>query len=132
LDNGHFFAIKEVTFANIAPDVLKSKLASLQREISVMKNLSHENIVRYYGAETVGTTLNIFLEYVAGGSVSSLVRRYGRLSEDVVKNYTKQLLMGLSYLHRHRIVHRDIKGANVLVNCEGVLKLADLYVTLCL
>src|SRR5690606_31413243 len=90
-----------------------------------MKNLKHENIVRYYGADKVGTTLNIFLEYVPGGSLSSIVRKYGRLSEDVVRQYTKQLLLGLDYLHKNRIVHRDIKGANVLVGLDGVLKLAD-------
>ncbi|KAL9645972.1 hypothetical protein ABK040_001079 [Willaertia magna] len=125
LDNGQFFAIKECTFDNVPEDVLESKLAALQREINVMKELKHENIVQYYGAEILGTTLNIFLEYVPGGSVASLLKKYGRLSGDLVRQYTKQILKGLKYLHDNRIVHRDIKGANILVSIDGDIKLAD-------
>ena len=125
LDDGKFFAIKECTFDSVPEDILELKLESLQREINLMKELCHENIVQYYGAEVTGTTLNIFLEYVPGGSVSSLLRRYGRLSEDVVRHYTTQILKGLKYLHENRIVHRDIKGANILVSVEGAIKLAD-------
>ena len=126
LDDGKFFAIKECTFENVPEDVLETKLENLQREIDLMKGLSHENIVSYYGAEIIGSTLNIFLEFVPGGSVSSLLRRYGRLSEDVVRQYTTQILHGLKYLHDNRIVHRDIKGANILVSVDGHIKLADL------
>jgi hypothetical protein len=111
MDYGSLFVIKEITFANVPPSVLEERLVALQREINVMKSLEHENIVQYYGAEKVGTTLNIFLEYVAGGSVASLVKRYGHLSEEVIRQYTKQILIGLQYLHLNMIVHRDIKGA---------------------
>nr|CAG4714090.1 unnamed protein product [Naegleria fowleri] len=125
VDDGKFFAIKECTFENVQGDVLETKLENIQREINLMKGLRHENIVQYYGAEVNGTTLNIFLEFVPGGSVSSLLRRYGRLSEDVTRQYTIQMLKGLKYLHDNRIVHRDIKGANILVSVEGKIKLAD-------
>ncbi|KAG2389607.1 hypothetical protein C9374_014167 [Naegleria lovaniensis] len=125
VDDGKFFAIKECTFENVPEDVLETKLENLQREINLMKGLRHENIVQYYGAEVNGTTLNIFLEFVPGGSVSSLLRRYGRLSEDVTRQYTIQMLKGLKYLHDNRIIHRDIKGANILVSVEGKIKLAD-------
>ncbi len=111
MDFGSLFVIKEITFANVPPNVLEERLVALQREINVMKSLEHENIVQYYGAEKVGTTLNIFLEYIAGGSVASLVKRYGHLSEEVIRSYTKQILTGLQYLHQNMIVHRDIKGA---------------------
>eukprot|EP00818_Percolomonas_sp_WS_P010566 CAMPEP_0117452496 /NCGR_PEP_ID=MMETSP0759-20121206/9652_1 /TAXON_ID=63605 /ORGANISM="Percolomonas cosmopolitus, Strain WS" /LENGTH=1032 /DNA_ID=CAMNT_0005245327 /DNA_START=583 /DNA_END=3681 /DNA_ORIENTATION=- len=124
-DSGEFFAIKEVTFSNLSPDVLEERLQALQREISVMKTLDHENIVRYYGASKQGKTLNIFLEYIPGGSLAALVKRYGRLSEEVCRKFTKQILLGLDYLHKNRIVHRDIKGANILINVEGIAKLAD-------
>lgn len=71
--------------------------------------------------------MKVLLKISQGGSVAALVKRYGRLSEDVARIYTKQILLGLDYLHQNNIVHRDIKGANILVNCEGVVKLADLY-----
>jgi len=124
-DNCQFFAVKEVTFANVPPQILEEKLNALQREITLMKSLKHINIVQYYGAEKLGATLDIFLEYVPGGSIASLIKRFGRLSEDIVKQFTKQILIGLLYLHENRIVHRDIKGANILINVEGVIKLAD-------
>lgn len=68
--------------------------------------------------------LNIFLEYVGGGSLSSLLNIYGWLKESVIANYTSQILEGLEYLHANKIIHRDIKCANILVN-KGVCKLTD-------
>lgn len=55
-----------------------------------------------------------------------IINKYGgALSENVVINYTKQLLTGLEYLHSHEVIHRDLKAANVLVDRNGVCKLAD-------
>jgi len=70
-------------------------------------------------------TFSIFLEYVSGGSVRNLLDKFGDLSEDLVRNYTRQLLLGLEYLHHNGIAHRDIKAANVLIGNDGVIKLAD-------
>jgi mitogen-activated protein kinase kinase kinase 3 len=69
--------------------------------------------------------LHIFLEYVAGGSLQSLIKKYGYLNERLIQIYTRQILEGLEYLHMNKIVHRDIKGANVLVDINGTCKLAD-------
>jgi serine/threonine protein kinase len=90
-----------------------------------MKNLHHPNVVSYFGCEKEGTSLNIFLEYVPGGSISSLIQKYGKLDEKIIKKITKQILLGLEYLHLNRIVHRDIKGANILLTIDGDVKLAD-------
>lgn len=83
----------------------------LQREIDLMRSLNHPNIVRYMGAEvdTKNNILNIFQEWVPGGSVSSLLKQLGPFSIAVVRSYTKQILNGLEYLHSHHIIHRDIK-----------------------
>merc|ERR1712100_79904 len=69
--------------------------------------------------------LLIFLEYVPGGSIASMLRQFGSFNEELVRVYTQQILSGVTYLHARGIVHRDIKGANVLVNEHGVAKLAD-------
>ena len=91
-----------------------------------MRRLKHPNVVGYIGTERAEDgTLHIFMEYVPGGSVHSLLRRFGSFSETVIRVYTRQILAGLEYLHRHQIMHRDIKGANILVDNSGVIKLAD-------
>ena len=70
-------------------------------------------------------TLAIFLEYVPGGSLRSLLDRFGTLEEAVVRLYSRQILLGLEYLHANGIAHRDVKAANVLVSNDGSVKLAD-------
>eukprot|EP00804_Cyclotella_cryptica_P001936 CCRYP_007376-RA/>CCRYP_007376-RA protein AED:0.03 eAED:0.03 QI:116/1/1/1/1/1/5/37/1180 len=99
----------------------------LQREIDLMRSLKHPNIVRYLGAEvdTSKNILNIFQEWVPGGSVSSLLKKFGPFSFAVIKSYATQILRGLEYLHSHHIIHRDIKGGNILVSNDGCVKLAD-------
>lgn len=69
--------------------------------------------------------LNIFLEYVPGGSVTSLLRNYGAFEEPLVRNWVRQILLGLNYLHERDIIHRDIKGANMLVDNKGGIKISD-------
>jgi len=68
---------------------------------------------------------NIFLEYVPGGSVAALLRNYGAFEEPLVRNFVRQILEGLNYVHERGIVHRDIKGANVLVDNKGGIKISD-------
>jgi serine/threonine protein kinase len=95
-------------------------IKELYSEISLMRQFQHPNIVSYLGAEICEAVeqLCIFQEWVPGGSVSSLLRRFGPFSEDMTRRYTRQALQGLAYLHAHQIVHRDIKGSNILV-CSG-------------
>lgn len=64
-------------------------------------------------------------EFVPGGSISSLLKRFGAFSEDIVRKYSRDIVKGLSYLHKHGVIHRDIKGANLLVIQSGEVKLAD-------
>ena len=83
----------------------------LQREIDLMRTLKHPNIVQYLGAKVDNSKniLNIFQEWAPGGSISSLLKKFGPFSTTVVKTYLAQILKGLQYLHSHGILHRDIK-----------------------
>lgn len=74
---------------------------------------------------TDGNNLYIFLEYVPGGSVAALLSSYGAFEEALVRNFSRQILTGLNYLHERNIIHRDIKGANILVDNKGGIKISD-------
>ncbi|KAG6536588.1 hypothetical protein ZIOFF_001646 [Zingiber officinale] len=78
-----------------------------------------------FNSELVEDTLSVFLEYVSGGSMHKILQEYGAFREALIRNYTAQILSGLAYLHGRNTVHRDIKGANILVDPNGEIKLAD-------
>ncbi|XP_022950242.1 mitogen-activated protein kinase kinase kinase 3-like [Cucurbita moschata] len=122
--SGQMCAIKEV---RVISDDSTSKecLKQLNQEITVLSQLSHPNIVRYYGSEMGDESLSVYLEYVSGGSIHKLLQEYGAFKEPVVRNYTRKILSGLAYLHGRNTVHRDIKGANILVDPNGQVKLVD-------
>lgn len=60
-----------------------------------------------------------------GGTIASLLDKYGPFNENLIRVYTRQILQGLEYLHVRNTIHRDIKGANVLVDNSGICKLTD-------
>ncbi|KAL6894009.1 hypothetical protein ACP4OV_008107 [Aristida adscensionis] len=122
---GALCAMKEV---NIIPDDTKSaeSLKQLEQEIKFLSQFKHENIVQYYGSETIEDRFYIYLEYVHPGSIHKYVHKHcGSLTESVIRNFTRHILKGLAFLHSQKIMHRDIKGANLLVDINGVVKLAD-------
>jgi serine/threonine protein kinase len=88
--------------------------------------------VAYIAIDITDTNLNILMEFCPGGSVAHLLKNFGALEEDVLRAYTRQILEGVDFLHASLAVHRDIKGANILVAANGVLKIADFGATLML
>eukprot|EP01027_Heterolobosea_sp_BB2_P009532 GEZU01014040.1.p1 GENE.GEZU01014040.1~~GEZU01014040.1.p1 ORF type:complete len:724 (-),score=155.71 GEZU01014040.1:23-2155(-) len=126
LDSGELMAVKQIDLRRCMDNAdAMETVRAIQKEISVMQNLKHRNIVQYVGTEWNNKHFNIFLEYVPGGSICNLVAEFGNFSESVIRVYARQILLGLEYLHELNVVHRDIKGANILVDHTGNVKLAD-------
>ncbi|XP_062302612.1 mitogen-activated protein kinase kinase kinase 2 [Osmerus eperlanus] len=125
-DTGRELAVKQVQFDPESPETSK-EVSALECEIQLLKNLCHERIVQYYGClrDSNERTLSIFMEYMPGGSIKDQLKSYGALTENVTRRYTRQILEGVSYLHSNMIVHRDIKGANILRDSVGNVKLGD-------
>jgi hypothetical protein len=121
-DDGTLFALKEIKLDHI--NEKNEKYKALESEIKLLATLDHPNIVRYLGFEKNETMFCFFLEFMSGGSLESKCHSY-RLQENVVRNYTFQILMGLDYLHSKDILHRDVKPGNVLLDSNGHCCLSD-------
>ncbi|KAJ4748610.1 protein kinase family protein [Rhynchospora pubera] len=120
--DGFLFAVKE-TFIDKDSSANQSTL-QLEQEVMLLSRLQHVNIVQYYGSDLKDGKLSIFLELATQGSLASLYQKYC-FQESHVSAYTRQILKGLTYLHHRNIIHRDIKCANILVDSNGCVKLAD-------
>lgn len=121
--NGEMLAVKQVTVS--APAKSSEAIEALIKEVETMKDLDHLNIVQYLGFEQKQQTYSLFLEYVAGGSISSCLKSYGKFDEPLVKFITRQVLEGLKYLHQNGILHRDLKADNLLLELDGTCKISD-------
>ncbi|KAF2320167.1 hypothetical protein GH714_024859 [Hevea brasiliensis] len=122
-DDGFFFAVREVSLLDQGSQG-KQSILQLEQEISLLRKFEHENIIQYLGTDKDESKLYIFLELATKGSLAKLYQKY-HLRDSQVSAYTRQILSGLKYLHDQDVVHRDIKCANILVDANGSVKLAD-------
>lgn len=95
------------------------------REISLLKELQHPNIVRLYDVVHTERKLTLVFEFLDQDLKKYLDVCDGGLSMPILKSFLYQLIMGVAYCHYHRVLHRDLKPPNLLINREGQLKLAD-------
>ncbi|XP_049628943.1 mitogen-activated protein kinase kinase kinase 19 isoform X4 [Suncus etruscus] len=122
---GQLIAVKQVALDTSDKLATKKEYQKLQEEVELLKALKHVNIVAYLGTCLEENIVSIFMEFVPGGSISSIINRFGPLPEMVFCKYTKQILQGVAYLHENCVVHRDIKGNNVMLMPTGIIKLID-------
>lgn len=119
---------KQVVLKFLSPSRSSSILhKDIFREISVLRNLNHENIVELYEV-AIATTFNnlcLVLEYCPQSLSRILNQSVDTLGHDQVKCIAKHLFRGLRYLHKNHIAHRDIKTSNLMVSDKGVLKIID-------
>eukprot|EP01084_Bolivina_argentea_P004285 8155_1 len=122
---GRKCAIKQIPY--IPNTKIKNKKELIDREAEIMRQLKHENIVEFYGYQTSikYKTLIILMELVIGITIEEYYHKNGYFSEGLISKYVKQIMYGLEFAHKMNIIHRDIKGKNILINNKGVIKLAD-------
>ncbi|XP_058838861.1 mitogen-activated protein kinase kinase kinase kinase 3 isoform X1 [Topomyia yanbarensis] len=101
----------------------------IQQEIVMMRDCRHPNIISYYGSYLRHDKLWICMEYCGGGSLQDIYQVTGPLNELQIAYMCRETLLGLSYLHSMGKIHRDIKGANILLTEKGDVKLADFGVS---
>ena len=131
---GELMAVKQVELPNVTRGTEGDKkkntmITALKQEIDLLQGLQHPHIVQYLGTSSDEDHLNIFLEYVPGGSIAGMLKQYNTFQEPLIRNFTRQILEGLCYLHARNIIHRDIKGANILVDNRGMVKISDFGVS---
>lgn len=112
-------------------DPTSSDTRKLQREIDIMKMIPHApEVVTYHGCYVKDDMLLIVMEYCDGGSVMDILRLPHKLTEEQVAAACAAVVKGLHHLHKNvKIMHRDVKAANVLINSKGEGKLADFGVS---
>jgi serine/threonine protein kinase len=114
---GFVLAIKEVK------NMSKEAEETLEKEIEVLKQCKHPNIVSYYGSCS-HTSLWILMDFCSGGSVRDLIEVCNRpLEEQQMAVICYGTLKGLTYLHTMNIVHRDVKAANILLTEDAEIKI---------
>ncbi|KAI3762652.1 hypothetical protein L1987_53091 [Smallanthus sonchifolius] len=123
LETGRIVALKKVRFDNFEPESVRF----MAREIVILRRLDHPNVMKLDGIITSRVSCSIYLvfEYMEHDISGLLSCPYIKFTESQIKCYMKQLLSGLEHCHSRGVMHRDIKGANLLVNNEGVMKIGD-------
>ncbi|GAA0142251.1 non-receptor serine/threonine protein kinase [Lithospermum erythrorhizon] len=100
-------------------------IRQIHREIQILRSVDHPNVVKCHDMHENDCRIQVLLEHMDGGCLDGV-----RISsEPILSNFTKQILMGLVYLHSKKIVHRDIKPSNLLINSRSEVKIADFGVS---
>ncbi|KAK6938249.1 Protein kinase domain [Dillenia turbinata] len=122
-DTGKIVALKKVRFDTSEPESVKF----MAREIMILQKLDHPNVVKLEGLATSRMQYSLYLvfDFMQSDLSRVICRPEGRLTEPQVKCYMQQLLSGLQHCHERGILHRDIKGSNLLIDKNGMLKIAD-------
>lgn len=114
----------------IMMDVKPAIRKQIVTELKILHECSSPYIVGYFGAYQCDGEINIFMEYMDGGSLDLVLRKIGRIPEPYTRKITYAVLRGLAYLReKHSIIHRDIKPSNILVNSQGEIKICDFGVS---
>ncbi|CAD7953622.1 unnamed protein product [Amoebophrya sp. A120] len=134
-DTGQIIACK------ITPVDHPEALKAMKKEVDLLQRLNHPNCINFLGTRVVFTDnenngspsshgqkfIHTYLEFIPGGTISDLVQTFGRIEDKfLLRSLTYQVTLGLQYLHKKGVVHRDLKGSNVLLTVSGEAILSDM------
>ncbi|PKK60864.1 aurora kinase A-like protein [Rhizophagus irregularis] len=120
--SGYIVALKILLKQELKHDKL---LRQLEREVEIQGNLNHPNILKLYGYFQDEKRVVMILEWASLGTLYAQLKRQMRFVEKQASRYIAQIAKSLKYVHERHIVHRDLKPENLLIDKQGVLKLAD-------
>lgn len=122
----HKLTGQEVAVKVIDKSVLdEKKLSKLYREVKIMKGLHHPNIVKLYEVIETKNTVFLVMEYAAGGELYDYLVVHGKMKEKEARSKFRQILSAVSYCHQKRVIHRDLKAENLLLDANLDIKIAD-------
>ena len=112
------FAIKQISFEKITD---KSSMENFKRELKLLNSFNNENIIKILGIEKTKNNIYLVLEYCNGGNLMEYKKYYEyhykkQMNELYIQKILKQIINGLEYMHHKKIVHRDIKLDNIVIN----------------
>ncbi|XP_076279795.1 serine/threonine-protein kinase MARK2-like isoform X3 [Lasioglossum baleicum] len=118
---GKEVAIKIIDKTQLNPNSLQK----LFREVRIMKMLDHPNIVKLFQVIETEKTLYLVMEYASGGEVFDYLVLHGRMKEKEARAKFRQIVSAVQYCHQKKIIHRDLKAENLLLDSEMNIKIAD-------
>ncbi|EPS59320.1 hypothetical protein M569_15488, partial [Genlisea aurea] len=123
LITGKIVALKKVRFDNLEPETVKF----MAREILILRKLDHPNVIKLEGLviSRMSSSLYLVFEYMEHDLAGLAALQTSKFTLPQVKCYMKQLLSGLEHCHDNGVLHRDIKCSNLLIDNEGILRIAD-------
>ncbi|CAF1010274.1 unnamed protein product [Adineta ricciae] len=125
--NGDFVALKKVELSRMAD---AKAIDDCKREIALLQQLNHPNVIKYISHFVDENDLYIVLELASAGDLAKMIKHFNRtnklMPEKTIWKFFSQICSGLEHMHSKRIMHRDIKPANIFVSAEGIVRLGDL------
>ena len=131
-EDQQIYAMKRVKIINLG----KKEKDNSFNEVRLLASLRHKNIIGYKEAfyDEKSSTLNIVMEYADDGDLSSkiknMLKKHLQFEENTIWRILIQILEGLNYLHKNKVIHRDLKSANIFLTKKGIVKIGDLNVSI--
>uniref|UniRef100_A0A3P9LSD8 non-specific serine/threonine protein kinase n=1 Tax=Oryzias latipes TaxID=8090 RepID=A0A3P9LSD8_ORYLA len=125
IGKGNFAKVKLARHVLTGREVNAISSLRLFREVRIMKILNHPNIVKLFEVIETEKTLYLVMEYASGGEVFDYLVAHGRMKEKEARSKFRQIVSAVQYCHQRRIVHRDLKAENLLLDADMNIKIAD-------